>query len=66
MESFFALLQKTVLNRHRWASRAQLHTERVCWIGHTYNASRRLRSLGRLTPIEYERAFAPDEDADAA
>ena len=24
MESFFALLQKNVLNRHRWASRSQL------------------------------------------
>jgi putative transposase len=66
MESFFALLQKNVLNRHRWARRAQLHTELVSWIEHTYNARRRQRSLGKLTPVEYELAFAPDEDADAA
>jgi putative transposase len=66
MESFFALLQKNVLNRHGWATRDQLHAELVYWIEHTYNRRRRQRSLGKLTPIEYELAFAPDNDADAA
>lgn len=57
MESFFALLQKNVLNRHRWTTRDQLHTEIVYWIEHTYHRRRRQRALGKLTPIEYELAF---------
>jgi transposase InsO family protein len=66
MESFFSLLQKNVLNRHGWATRDQLHTEIVYWIEHTYHRRRRQRALGKLTPIEYELAFDPDEDVDAA
>ena len=66
MESFFALLQKNVLNRHRWATRAHLHTEIVYWIEHTYHRRRRQRALGKLTPLEYELAFGLDTDADAA
>lgn len=66
MESFFALLQKNVLNRRGWATRDELHTEIVYWIEHTYHRRRRQRALGKLTPIEYELAFGPDEDADAA
>jgi transposase InsO family protein len=67
MESFYSLLQKNVLNRKtRWVSRDQLHGEIVHWIEHTYNHRRRQRALGRLTPVEYELAFNPDQDADAA
>jgi len=44
----------------------QLHTEIVYWIEHTYHRRRRQRALGKLTPIEYELAFGPDQDADAA
>ncbi len=61
MESFFALLQKNVLNRRRvWRTRAELRYEIVHWIEHTYNRRRRQRSLGKLTPVEFELAFAPD------
>jgi putative transposase len=56
MESFWALLQKNVLDRHRWSTREELHYAIVFWIEHTYN-QRRQRGLGRLTPIEYELAF---------
>jgi transposase InsO family protein len=66
MKSFFSLLQKNVLNRHPWATRDQLHTEIVYWIEHTYHRRRRQRALGKRTPIEYELAFALDEDANAA
>lgn len=31
MESFFALLQKNVLDRHTWPTRADLHDEIVYW-----------------------------------
>jgi putative transposase len=54
MESFFALLQKNVLNRRRWSSREELRLAIITWIERTYHRRRRQRALGRLTPIEYE------------
>lgn len=54
MESFFALLQKNVLNRRRWQTRQQLRLAVVVWIEKTYHRRRRQDALGRLTPIEYE------------
>jgi len=54
MESFFALLQKNVLNRQRWATREELRLAIVIWIEKTYHRRRRQRRLGRLTPIEFE------------
>jgi putative transposase len=59
MESFFALLQKNVLDRHRWATRDQLRIEIVTWIERTYHRRRRQLALGRLTPIEYETIITP-------
>jgi transposase InsO family protein len=66
MESWNSLLQKNVLDRQTWKTRDELHTAIVYWIEHTYNRRRRQRALGRLTPVEYELAFDPDQDADAA
>ena len=54
MESFFALLQKNVLNRRRWTSFEQLRLAIVTWIERTYHRRRRQTRLGRLTPIEFE------------
>ena len=54
MESFFALLQKNVLDRQRWSDREQLRLPIITWIERTYHRRRRQRRLGRLTPIEYE------------
>lgn len=65
MESFYALLQKNVLNRRRWRTRDELAYEIIYWIEHTYNRRRRQRSLGRLTPVEFELAFT-DPAADVA
>lgn len=58
MESFFALLQKNVLNRRSWATRDDLRIAIVTWIERTYHRSRRQAGLGRLTPIEYETIMA--------
>ena len=58
IESFWALLQKNVLNRHRWATREQLRTAIVTWIHRTYHRRRRQARLGRLTTIEYETIMA--------
>ena len=57
MESFFALLQKNVLNTRRWTTRQQLRLAIVTWIERTYHRRRRQRRLGRLTPIEFETIY---------
>ena len=54
MESFFALLQKNVLDRRSWATREDLQIAIVTWIERTYHRRRRQDRLGRLTPIEFE------------
>lgn len=60
MESFFALLQKNVLDRRRrWHNRDDLRIEIVTWIERTYHQRRRQAALGRLTPIEYEEIMTP-------
>lgn len=58
MESFYALLQKNVLNLKRWDSRDELRLAIVTWIEKTYNRRRRQRALGRLTPVEYETIYS--------
>ncbi len=54
MESFFALLQKNVLDRRTWATRQELRIAIVTWIERTYHRRRRQTALDRLTPVEYE------------
>ena len=52
MESFFALLQRNVLDRQRWATRDGLRLAIVTWIERTYHRR-------RLTPIEFETIIKP-------
>ncbi|AHH20220.1 putative transposase [Nocardia nova SH22a] len=59
MESFFALLQKNILDRKRWATRDELRLAIVVWIEKTYHRTRRQRRLGRLAPIEFETINRP-------
>ena len=59
MESFWGLQQKNVLDRQQWRTREELRYAIVFWIEHTYNRRRRQRGLGKLTPVEFELAFAP-------
>ncbi|MFJ8765181.1 IS3 family transposase [Streptomyces clavifer] len=60
MESFFALLQKNVLDRRTWATRQELRIAIVTWIERTYHRRRRRQKrLARLTPIEYEAMMTP-------
>jgi len=66
MESFHSLLQKNVLDRHRWATRDDLTYATLYWIEHTYNRRRRQRGLGKLTPVEFELAFAAKLEGEAA
>ena len=59
MESFFALLQRNVLDRRRWATRAELRLAIVSWIELTYHRRLRQLALARLTPIEFELLHTP-------
>ncbi|GAB3669501.1 hypothetical protein GCM10027596_41450 [Nocardioides korecus] len=59
MESFFALLQKNVLDRQTWNTREDLRIAIVRWIERTYHRRRRQAALGRLTPVEYELIMTP-------
>jgi len=59
-------LQKNVLDRRRWRTRSELAYAIVVWIEHTYNRRRRQRGLGKLTPVEFELAFAARLDEEAA
>ncbi|WP_371164642.1 transposase [Buchananella felis] len=57
MESFFALLQKNVLNTRKWETRQELATAIRHWIEATYHRRRHQVRLGKLTPIEYETIY---------
>lgn len=59
LESFFALLQKNVLDRRAWATRQELRIAIVTWIEHTYHRRRRQRRLARLPPVAYEAIMTP-------
>ena len=59
MESFFALLQKNVLDRRAWATRDELRLAIVSWIEGKYHRKRRQRRLGKLTPVEFELIMKP-------
>lgn len=63
MESFFSLLQKNVLDRQRWRTRAELTSRIVNWVERTYHRRRRQPRLGRLTPVEFELVFNPQATA---
>jgi putative transposase len=64
MESFHSLLQNNVLDTQRWATREELRVAIVEW---TYHRRRRKRSLGKMTPVEFEAVFqALDETLVAA
>jgi transposase InsO family protein len=59
MESFNALLQVNVLDRHRWKTRAELSQAITTWIETKYHRKRRQRRLGRQTPINFEKINTP-------
>ena len=54
MESFFALLQRNVLDTRRWDTCEELRLAIVIWIETKYNRRRCQRALGKLTPVQFE------------
>jgi transposase InsO family protein len=54
IESFWSTLQREVLDRQRWATRAQLASAIFEWIEAFYNPVRRHSALGYLSPVAFE------------
>ena len=54
IESFWSTMQRELLDRHDWDSRAELASAIFEWIEGWYNPNRRHTSLGMLSPHEYE------------
>lgn len=55
-ESFFATLEREVLNRRRFKSHAEARMAVFEWIEGWYNPHRRHSALGYRSPVNYERA----------
>lgn len=58
MGSFFSLLQKNVLDRRAWATRAELRIEIVTWVERTYHRRRRQAARSRR-PHPYLKTVPP-------
>ena len=54
-ESFFATLEREVLNRRRFQRQAEARIAVFQWLEGWYNPHRRHSALGYLSPINYER-----------
>ena len=57
-ESFFATLECEVLDRRRFHTQAEARVALFDWIEGWYNPRRRHSSLGRISPLSYERRLA--------
>ena len=59
IETFWARMQKELLDRKKWVTIVELSTEMVDYIDTFHNHQRRHSSLDMLTPTEYENLYAP-------
>ena len=62
-ESFFATLEREVLNRRRFKSQAEAKMAIFDWLEGWYNPHRRHSSLGYRSPVIYERHALQSEAA---
>jgi len=53
--SFFATLERELLNRRHFKSQTEARIAVLEWIEGWYNPHRRHSSLGYLSPVNYER-----------
>jgi putative transposase len=63
MESFWSTMQRELLDRQRWDTRAELSSAIFEWIEAFYNPVRRHTSIGDLSPIEFEALHTAAEVA---
>ena len=59
-ESFFATLECELIDRHRFATKAEAQISVFRFIVGFYNPSRRHSSIGYLSPVEFEAARQSD------
>ncbi|MFS0792858.1 integrase core domain-containing protein [Microbacterium sp. 1P10AE] len=59
IESFWSTMQRELLDRSVWTSRAELSSAMFEWIEAFYNPTRRHTALGNLSPVEFERLHIP-------
>jgi len=57
-ESFFATLEREVINRRRFKSQAEARMAIFQWLEGWYNLHRRHSALGYLSPSNYERRMS--------
>jgi putative transposase len=62
-ESFFATLEREVLNRRRYKNQAEAKMAIFDWLEGWYNPHRRHSALGRRSPVNYERLALAREAA---
>jgi putative transposase len=62
-ESFFATLEKELLDRRRFKTQAEARLAVFEWIEAWYNPHRRHSSLGRISPVNFERRHLPRKAA---
>jgi putative transposase len=63
MESFWSTMQRELLDRQRWGTRAELTSAIFEWIEAFYNPVRRHTSINDLSPIEFEALHTAAEVA---
>ena len=59
--SFFATLERELLNRRHFKSQTEARIAVLEWIEGWYNPHRRHSSLGYLSPVNYERRLLTRE-----
>jgi putative transposase len=57
MESFWSTMQRELLDRQRWATRADLGSAIFEWIEAFYNPRRRHSALGYVSPVQFEEFY---------
>ena len=62
-ESFFATLERELLNRRRFKTQTEVRMAVFEWIEGWYNPHRRHSSLGYLSPVNYERRLLTTQTA---
>ena len=54
MESFWSTMQRELLDRRQWSTRAELGSAIFEWIEGFYNPHRRRSGIGYRSPAEFE------------
>jgi putative transposase len=62
-ESFFATLERELLNRRHFKTQAEARMAIFEWLEGWYNPHRRHSALGYLSPVNYERKLLTNETA---